>query len=189
MRPRTIVPVIVLPALLVIGAVLIAVVAQPAEATGRGPIGELVQAYLATAKFQDVARAEAAGYGKFTDAAGIACIDKPGAGGMGTHYVNGALVSPPDATLDPARPEALVYETRPDGRLRLVATEYIVFADAWDALHNQWPRLFGQKLTLVGGDNRYGIPPFYELHVWLWKWNPRGLFDDWNPRVTCEHAS
>jgi hypothetical protein len=29
------------------------------------------------------------------------------------------------------------------------------------------------------------LPAFYELHVWLFKHNPRGLFDDWNPRVTC----
>jgi hypothetical protein len=24
--------------------------------------------------------------------------------------------------------------------------------------------------------NRYGLPAFYELHAWLWKDNPIGLF-------------
>jgi hypothetical protein len=31
----------------------------------------------------------------------------------------------------------------------------------------------------------YGLPPFYELHAWLWKFNPHGFFNDWNPRVHC----
>jgi hypothetical protein len=34
----------------------------------------------------------------------------------------------------------------------------------------------------------YGLGPFYELHVWAWKTNPRGGFADMNPNVTCEHA-
>lgn len=42
---------------------------------------------------------------------------------------------------------------------------------------------------LVASGNRYGIPAFYELHAWIWKWNPRGLFDDWNSRVTCNYAT
>jgi hypothetical protein len=38
----------------------------------------------------------------------------------------------------------------------------------------------------VGAPNRYGLPAFYELHVWAWKTNPSGMFADWNPRVSCE---
>jgi hypothetical protein len=34
----------------------------------------------------------------------------------------------------------------------------------------------------------YELAPFYELHVWAWKSNPRGAFADMNPNVTCEHA-
>ena len=52
--------------------------------------------------------AKADGYGLFVDAAGIACIAQPGLGTMGIHYVNGGLVG--DTVLDPAKPEALVYE-------------------------------------------------------------------------------
>jgi hypothetical protein len=36
--------------------------------------------------------------------------------------------------------------------------------------------------------NRYGLPPFYELHAWVWKHNPSGMFNDWNPLVTCPTA-
>jgi len=28
--------------------------------------------------------------------------------------------------------------------------------------------------------------PLYELHVWLWEHNRNGLFNDWNPVVTCD---
>lgn len=38
----------------------------------------------------------------------------------------------------------------------------------------------------MSSPNRYGIPVFYELHVWAWKANPVGTFADWNPRVPCD---
>ncbi len=38
---------------------------------------------------------------------------------------------------------------------------------------------------LTRDGNRYGLPAFYQLHVWLWKRNPNGLFNDWNPTVRC----
>lgn len=171
-------------------AVLVALVAValagPAGASGPSPGAQLVQAYAGTFRFLDVRRAEAAGYGEFRDAAGIACIEQPGVGAMGIHYVNGTLVG--DAALHAARPEALVYEPLPGGGRRLVAAEYIVFQEAWDAAHDEPPVLFGRELHLVEAGNRYGIPAFYELHVWLWQPNPRGLFDDWNPLVRCPDA-
>lgn len=128
--------------------------------------------------------AEAAGYGLFRDAAGLACIEAAGLGGMGVHYVNGDLVG--DAVLDPARPEALVYEPLSFGRLRLAAVEYIVFESVWKAAgHTSPPRLFGTPFDLTPAPNRYGIPAFYALHAWIWKDNPAGTFAPWNPRVDC----
>lgn len=139
----------------------------------------------ATEQFHVVANAEAAGYGLFTDAAGLACIhDHNSGGGMGFHYVNGALVG--DGVIDGLRPEALLYAETPTG-LRLSGVEYIVFADAWGA-DRPAPELFGRSFRLVPAGNRYGIPAFYELHVWLWYPNPNGTFEDWNPRVGCHEA-
>ena len=46
----------------------------------------------------------------------------------------------------------------------------------------------GQLFSFTGAPNRYGLDPFYELHVWAWKANPRGAFADMNPQVSCEHA-
>ncbi len=83
------------------------------------------------------------------------------------------------------RPDVLVYEPRKNGRRKLVALEYVVFQSAWDAKHSDPPSLFGREFELVPEGNRYGLPPFYELHAWLWKRNANGRFADWNPRVKC----
>src|SRR5437763_451108 len=68
----------------------------------------LTNARDATAIYNDPTAALAAGYSLLTDASGAACIDMPGMGAMGMHYVNGTLVQ--SGTADPARPQALVYE-------------------------------------------------------------------------------
>jgi hypothetical protein len=136
-----------------------------------------------TQPYQSLKVAKADGYGKLKDAAGIACIDNPPDGGMGVHFVNGDLVG--DAEVVATTPEVLVYDPTPNG-MKLVALEYVVFRKAWRAEHATGrPKLFGQKFELLGKDNRYGLPPFYELHLWAWKKNPSGMFNDWNPRVTC----
>ena len=129
----------------------------------------------ATAAFHDLATAEAAGYAPF-----YVCTDQPGEGAMGQHFVNGSLLG----TLDPLRPQALVYEPTPGG-YRLVAVEFVVFAAGWDTTHAAPPALFGQAFGRVDAPNRYGLPDFYELHVWIWQPNPSGMFYEWNPRVSC----
>jgi hypothetical protein len=183
MRPKKYILTLIVPALLVLAG------AGTASAHSRGHHGHhrhgasLHAAHKATEKFRKLAVAEHNGYAILKDAAGIACIDNPGVGGMGVHYVNGDLVG--DGAVKATTPEALVYEPRPNGRLRLVALEYVVFQADWDAHHAKLPRLFGEDFELVGEGNRYGLPAFYELHAWVFKHNPRGMFDDWNPRVTC----
>lgn len=132
----------------------------------------------ATAQFKDVQAATAAGYGMFHG-----CVSGPQEGAMGLHYANGALVG--DGALDASHPEALLYEAK-DGKLQLVGVEYLVLADAWNTSHQAPPVLMGQLFNYVGAPNRYGLPAFYELHVWAWQRNPSGLFADWNRRVSCE---
>jgi hypothetical protein len=152
-------------------------------ATASSERSQLRDAVQATARFHDVGAAEAAGYAELRDAQGIACIELPGVGGMGVHFVKGALVD--DAVFDPVTPEALVYGPRPNGKLKLVALEYIVFKAAWDAEHQGPPSLFGRAFDLTPAPNRFGIPAFYALHAWIWKPNPSGLLEPWNPRVEC----
>jgi hypothetical protein len=125
-----------------------------------------------------VSAATAAGYQFF-----LGCVSGPQGGAMGIHYVNGDLVG--DGKLDPARPEALMYEPR-NGRLHLVGVEYIVLAKDWDAASKSAPTLLGHVFHHTGSPNRYGIPAFYALHVWAWKRNPLGTYVDWNPKVSCD---
>jgi hypothetical protein len=139
----------------------------------------LTDVRAATTPFHNLDLAMAAGYGAVKG-----CAQSPGVGGMGQHYVKGDLVG--DPALDTLRPEALVYEPRAGGGYQLVAVEYIVLKDAWHAAFGKNPpRLFGKRLSLVKAPNAYELPDFYEIHLWLWKKNPKGIFSDWNPRVSC----
>ncbi len=132
-----------------------------------------------TRRYRDVAQAIADGY-----QLQFGCVTGSHEGAMGLHYVNGDLVG--DPALDPARPELLVYEPLPGGKVRLLAVDYLVFKDAWDAAHTDTPKLMGQLFHLFEAPNRYGLPPFYTLHVWAWKSNPSGTFANWNPNVSCD---
>jgi hypothetical protein len=143
-----------------------------------GPLVDTVR--RATEQFRNVGAATAAGYGPF-----LGCVSGPQEGAMGIHYVNGTLVG--DGALDAERPEALMYEPR-NGRLRFVGVEFIVLAQDWDAAHTTPPTLMGHVFHYTGSPNRYGIPPFYSLHVWAWKTNANGAFADWNPDVSCAHV-
>jgi hypothetical protein len=117
-------------------------------------------------------------------ASAFGCVSGPDHGAMGIHYINGKLVG--DGEIDAEHPEALIYEPVRDRR-RLVGVEYIVDAATWLANHNGVPPMLeGQAFQLVGSPNRYGIPAFFELHVWAWRHNPNGAFVDWNNRVSCE---
>ena len=143
----------------------------------------LANARDATAAYQNQASAAAAGYELLTDASSIACIDDPQMGAMGVHYVKGSLVG--DGKIDPARPEALVYQVADDGSMKLVALEWVVIQSAWDESHTTPPTLFGQQFMLTPAGNRFGLPPFYSLHAWIYKNNPSGTFSPYNPGVTC----
>lgn len=130
-----------------------------------------IAATLANASFQDVAVAEAAGYGSSITTLG--CFQNPERGGMGVHYIKSDLM---DATVDITKPEALVYELDASGHVAgLVGHEYIVPVDAWTS--KKPPRLFGMDF------HRHPVLPLWVLHAWLWKDNPAGVFEDWNPAV------
>lgn len=144
----------------------------------------------ATARFHSLAQASAAGYGPFP--AGVPlheCISNlTGPGAMGFHWVNGNLL---DDVADPLHPEVLVYAPGADGKVKLVALEYVIFQDAWYAHHpaGSMPELFGQMFMATGSPNRYEIPAFFALHVWLYEKNPSGMFENFNPNVSCDGAA
>jgi hypothetical protein len=167
---------------LTLAVAAIAVTAVVAQAGNKHHPSVTEALRAASAKYHDISVAEGDGYSLLRDAQKIACIDNQPVGGMGVHFVNGGVG---DTNLDPYAPEALVYAPMRDRTLRLAALEYIVFADAWNAGHSSPPSLFGQEFFLTPAPNRFGIPAFYALHVWIWKHNPSGLTQPWNPRVHC----
>lgn len=141
-------------------------------------------------KYQDPLAAVRDGY--FST---LGCVDYPKGGGgmdemaykpggMGVHFINPSLIGP---TLDSLKPQVLLYEPVGD-KLRLVGAEW--FAPV--AVAKTAPTIFGQ--TLMGPME--GHPPImpaslhhWDLHVWLWKDNPAGVFSPTNARVKCpEHG-
>ena len=135
---------------------------------------DLARARAATARFQRFAAADDAEYDLlFLDM----CMENQPTGGMGYHYVNVGLL---DDVVEVAHPEAVMYEPGPNGQLQLVGLEYVIPAGAWTS--EDPPVLFGQEFTL----NQFDL---WALHVWIWKNNPSGIFNDWNPNVSCANAA
>ena len=147
----------------------------------------LSTATAATAAFHNLGAAQAAGYTiHVAELSGATCIANGAVGAMGDHFVNGSLLVD-KGVIEAAAPEALVYERRNNGSYKLVALEYIVFQADWEAAgHDSPPALFGRTFDFTPSPNRYGLPPFYALHAWIWKPNPSGLLFAWNPRVSCD---
>jgi len=158
--------------------------AQAKSASAMTP--ELQSVKAALSKYSDPIVAVRDGY--FST---VACIDFPkGAnegsityppGAMGVHFLNMANVGP---KLDPAKPQVLIYEPVGD-KLVLTAAEWFM---PEEAAGGTAPTIFGQ--TLYGPmDGHEPIMPaalrHYDLHVWLWKDNPAGMFVSTNKAVKC----
>ena len=133
----------------------------------------------ATERFKNVKVAEDAGYTLM-----FGCVSGPDSGAMGLHYVNLPLVL--DGVLDPTKPEIIIYEPLPNGRLKMTGADFLVFAADWHQNNAATPDLQGQLLHLFESPNRFGLPNFYTLHVWAWKENPTGAFANWHSNVSCD---
>ncbi len=161
---------------------------QVKTTTAAAPMAADLQAAKAgLAKYSDPIAAVRDGY--FST---VACVDFPkGAthssieyppGAMGVHFLNTSNIGP---KLDPTKPQVLIYEPVGD-KLVLVAAEWFVPVEAAGGTA---PTIFGQ--TLLGPmDGHEPIMPaslrHYDLHVWLWKDNPRGVFTSTNSKVKCK---
>jgi hypothetical protein len=149
------------------------------SAAGHEPtLVELVRE--ATERYKDVAAAEADGY-----VLTFGCVQGPDRGAMGLHFVNFPLVAA--GVLDPRKPQIVIYEPTADGKMRLIGADFLVIASQWDGAHpGNPPQLMGQLFHYFESPNRFGLPPFYTLHVWAWKQNPDGAFVNWHPDVSCQ---
>jgi hypothetical protein len=178
--------------LLVVIFAVLAVVTTSAQATPETKPGastmppELQRVHAALEKYRDPVVAIHDGY-----LSTLACINFPNAplpgheqypkGAMGVHFINMQLVSP---VLDPMKPPILLYEPDASGKLRLAGAEWFVPL----AIAKERPKLFNQDFVGPMEGHEPVMPAelaHYDLHVWLFKNNPEGMFAPTNPAVKC----
>ena len=161
----------------------------PGDSDYYSPLAAAVRS--ATQKYRSLAAATAAGY----VVQATACVSGPDHGAMGIHYANPAIVG--SGMLDLTQPALLIYEPESDGSLQLVGVEYVLPLGLWtngdpskDPINPPpqgaaMPNMDGQQMNYLPQPNRFGQGNSFYLHLWAWRYNPKGLFADWNPNVTC----
>jgi hypothetical protein len=179
-------------------AVATSIVVSPAASYAQGKSAvspaalspDLEAARVALAKYTDPFVAVRDGY--FST---LACMDFPNGvtdgaieyppGAMGVHLLNLANIGP---KLDPTKPQVLIYEPVGD-KLVLAGAEWFVPVAASGGVV---PTIFGQMLA-GPMDGHEPIMPVglrhYDLHVWLWKPNPRGMFTSTNSALKCTSSA
>ncbi len=176
------------PTLLILAASALPAWRQSSAPGAHPPLpAELERVRAALEKYQDPIAAIHDGY--FST---LVCVNFPHAGqpghmpyrpgAMGVHFVNPSLIS---STLDPMRPQVLLYEPE-GGKLRLVGAEWFVPLATGV---KQRPQIFGQPFWGPMEGHHPVMPTslhHYDLHVWLFKENPYGVFAATNPAVKCD---
>jgi hypothetical protein len=176
----------------------------PASPTAEPTLDEVREL---TTRYQDVKVALADGY--IPDPSGM-CVaatmeGRPAEeGAMGVHYLRPDLLGisgPPNPRVngtgthtDFRQPAILIYEPQADGSVQLVAVENLVFMKAWeDAGRTSPPTFQGHAFNRMVDDpatkldEAHNFEPHYDLHVWLYRENPKGMFAQFNPKASCEH--
>jgi hypothetical protein len=161
-----------------LAVLFVLVVAASTTLAAGGDRHELAAILRATTQYRNLDTALADGYEALFD-----CTVNPSdpSEAMGQHYINNALV---DDVLELDKPEVLMYEALPNGRMRLIGVEYIIFEDVWSG--DEAPEFLGQTMARKTAVGVHPVPPFYEVHAWVWRHNPNGMIADWNPEVSCD---
>lgn len=179
-------------------AVALLTVAPPAplgaqakqQGASRGNPAAIAAVRAALDKYKDPVTAIRDGY-----LSTVGCIDFPGGttehaehgmtmdykpGAMGVHFINMALVGP---KLDSTKPQVLLYEPV-GGKLVLAGAEWFMPAQ----LSKTPPTVLGHQLMGPMEGHAPIMPAelhHWDLHVWLYKTNPNGMFEPTNPAVKC----
>ncbi len=115
----------------------------------------------------------------------VGCVQFPD-GDMGVHFLNPAFIGPEP---DPMKPAILLYEPVADGKLELVGVEW--FIPLATGVKGR-PVIFGQEFEGPMAGHEPLMPDelhHYDLHVWLYRENPLGVFHHSNPNVNCAKAA
>jgi hypothetical protein len=145
--------------------------AQRATLPGVDTDGAIATLQRVTARYHNLDVAKSEGFVLLHE-----CESRPGEGPVGIVYVNpGRLM---DGKIDPASPDALIYEPSRIGRPKLVGAE---FAIPYALAPGQQPPTF--LGATFQNEEEFGV---FALHAWIWRNNPDGLFAETNPRVSCD---
>lgn len=177
-----------------------------ARASGEPTLEEMREAFR---RFEDVEVALEEGYVR--DPSGMcftAEMEGRSAeeGAMGIHYFRpdllGLTSTEPPVTgtgthTDFRRPAILLYEPQPDGSLELVGVENLVFEEAWTAAgHEEPPTFHGRSFdhmvddpSTPDVDESHGFASHFDQHVYLYRDNPLGTLEPFNPNVSCQHVA
>jgi hypothetical protein len=188
-------------------AAVLSVAGESAVADSPGP-GEptLAEVRAATEKYQDVNVALAEGFirdpSDMCETADM--MGRPvSAGAMGVHYFRpdllGITVTAPRVDGNGTHtnflaPSILIYEPQADGSMQLVAVENLVFQASWAAAgHASPPTFHGVAFDnmkddpATATDEAHSFEPHFDRHVWIYRENPNGMFEPFNPAVSCAH--
>ena len=171
---------------LAIAGVVVSMLLVPDTSESQQLAPDLAAAKAALAKYSDPLVAVRDGF--FST---VACVDFPhGAkdgpieyppGAMGIHFLNPGNIGP---ALDPAKPQVLLYEKVGD-KLVLTGAEWFM---PEQLAGGKAPMIFNQALAGPMDGHEPIMPKelrHYDLHVWFWKDNPKGLFTSTNAAVKC----
>lgn len=106
------------------------------------------------------------------------CVEHPEEGGMGHHFGNPEFI---DGRVNHLEPQVLLYEPLKDGGFEFIGVEYIIPFEILSE-DSDPPVLFEQEY------HQNHELQLWALHVWTEKENPKGIFYDWNPNVSCQYA-
>jgi len=106
----------------------------------------------------------------------VECVESP-LGAMGIHYIKPSLF---DCQINELEPEMLLYIPTEDGP-KLIGVEYFIPSACVDST----PMLFGHEMDGPMPGHGPGQPEHYDLHEWLWEPNPSGIFEEFNPNLSC----
>lgn len=178
-----------------------------ADVLDEATVADLEAIRVATSKYKDVEVALADGYVR--DPSNLCSLPAEEGlpaqlGAMGLHFFRPDLlqltamaprVDGAGIHTDFTQPAVLIYVPDETGTLELAAVENLVFQKPWKVAGNAglpefhgrqyWPRIDNPLTTDV--DEAHMFEPHYELHIWLFKDNPSGLFSPYNPAVSCDH--
>ena len=103
------------------------------------------------------------------------CEVREDEGPVGMVYVHPVRLA--DGKIDPANPDALIYAPGNEDGPTLVGVELAVPYTLWT--EPQPPKFLDATFQR---EDEFGV---FGLHAWVWRDNPKGLFAESNPTVTC----